>query len=155
MLTVRVSADRGCVGKPLAGYNSMRPRGGEQLSPAEQPSNRSLLLQYVLCYVLWLVIIALGYVVIVIIWRQALQSVLLAFIDETDIDARLASDAIFRFSFVLMGLGFFVMIMGGEPYLRRGVERRQLLPRFFRLATPLGIAGIVGAIVWGIAHALA
>jgi hypothetical protein len=41
--------------------------------------------------------------------------------------------------------------MAGEPYLRNGVARHQLLRRFFRLAAPVIVAAVLGLLVLAIA----
>jgi hypothetical protein len=51
---------------------------------------------------------------------------------------------------LLLGLGLFILVMAAEPYLRHGMERRQLLRRFGRLALPLVIAGALGLLLLAI-----
>jgi hypothetical protein len=41
----------------------------------------------------------------------------------------------------------FVLLMFGEPYLRRSIPRHQLLRHFATLALPLALAGLIG---WGL-----
>jgi putative copper export protein len=47
----------------------------------------------------------------------------------------------------LLGLGAFILVMAAGPYLRNGMERRQLMRRFRKLAIPLVIAGALALLV--------
>ncbi len=109
-----------------------------------EPTGRQAVLLYTACYLLWLLLIALGYLVIWIIWRTALLALLAAFLDETDVDQRMVGSFVYLLSGALMLTGLFVMIMAGEPYLRNGVRKWQLGRRFARLAVPLVILGLLG-----------
>jgi len=97
---------------------------------------------YVLCYLLYAVLIALVVIVTFVIWRRAILNTVLA------INGRHEANTILYFTgMILLGLISFVVVMGGEPYLRNGLARGQLLRRFWRLALPFLIAGVVGLVL--------
>ena len=106
--------------------------------PARKPGVRD----YVLCYTLYVALIALAYVVLFYIWRQTIVALI-----GVSIGARTQSSAAYLFPMFLMGLGMFVLIMGAEPYLRTGIPRGQLMPRFGRMAIPLAVGGVVGLLL--------
>ena len=107
---------------------------------------REKLLGYLLCYSLYVVLIALSYVVTFMIWRWALVAMIAAFMGRSD-----ANRLIYMLGMLFAGMGVFVLVMAAEPYLREGVRRRQLRRRFVRMAAPLGIAGILGLLLLGVA----
>ncbi len=104
-------------------------------------------LRYTACYLLLALLLALGYVAFAIIWRGTIIAVIAAFTDETDVDQRFTGSAIYLFGIVVLMVGFFVAVMAGEPYLRRGAERGMLVRRFARLALPLVAFGALGVLL--------
>ncbi|MDQ3854890.1 MAG: hypothetical protein M3281_00675, partial [Chloroflexota bacterium] len=112
-----------------------------------EPTGAQRILLYGACYLLWILLIVLGYVVVWVIWRSAAMSLLVGLIDETDIDQRSVGNFVYLLSIVLMAAGLFVLVMGAEPYLRDGVRKGLLLRRFTRLAAPLGGLGVLGAVM--------
>ena len=84
---------------------------------------------YVACYALYVLLVVLG-VTVLFIWPTTLVALIGAFI----------------------GLSLFALVMAGEPYLRHGVQRRQLRRRFVRLAVPLGLLTVLGVVlqIWAI-----
>ena len=118
-------------------------------------TSRQRILRYAGCYLLWLSIFLLGYVVVAIIWQSALSTLMVALIDETDVDQRYRGGAIYLFGGSLMLFGLFLLVMAGEPYLRDGVQKGLLLRRFLRLAVPLAALGVVGLVVRVVAEAVA
>ena len=117
-----------------------------------QPSRSQRALRYAACYLLLFLLLVLGYVVFAMIWRSTLMALIVAFSDETDVDARFRGGAIYLFSMVLLMLGFFIGILAGEPYLRAGAERGVLLRRFARLALPLAAIGVLGILLQALAR---
>ena len=109
------------------------------------PSKRSVLLDYLLCYALYALLIICGVVVVFVIWRNAIVAMIAAFMGRSE-----ANRIVYLGSMLLLGLGLFILVMAAEPYLRHGVERRQLLRRFGRLALPLLIAGGLGLLLLAI-----
>ena len=79
---------------------------------------------YVLCYALFAVIIALSVFVIFIIWRPAIDMLVVRYIEKT-----WAYNAYRNFGYIVMTLFGFVIVMIAEPYLRTGVAKNQLIKR--------------------------
>jgi hypothetical protein len=94
---------------------------------------------YVLCYALYAVLLALSYVVFVIWLHTSSLLIGVAMGDE-------ARSAGYGLAVLGIGIGLFGVVMIGEPYLRGGVRRGQIRQRFLRLALPLA-----GTIALGIA----
>lgn len=101
--------------------------------------------QYVLCYLLFAVIIALSIFVIFFIWRPAIDMLVVRYVEKT-----WAYNAYRNFGYIAMTLFGFVIVMIAEPYLRTGVVKNQLIKRFGKVALPLVIAGVAGLLlqVW-------
>ena len=101
---------------------------------------------YVACYALYGLLVVLG-VTVLFIWPTTLVALIGAFIGLSEANA-----LIYLLSNLLLGLSLFALVMAGEPYLRHGVQRRQLRRRFVRLAVPLGLLTVlgVGLQVWAI-----
>jgi hypothetical protein len=96
---------------------------------------------YVVCYALLVVLIALCYATFQV-WRITLQLWFISMFGQSYGDQLLYSLLI-----LLIGIVLFVLVIAGEPYLRGGVRRREVLPRFLRLAVPVGIAVAIGLII--------
>ncbi|HMO59312.1 MAG TPA: hypothetical protein PKC19_18300, partial [Roseiflexaceae bacterium] len=90
-------------------------------------------------YALYIALIALTLFVGLIIWRQALQ-----FVFYGPIDFGWWARFLYMFSVVS---GSIVMVLGiliAEPYLNTGKQRGELMQRFWRIAIPVGLFGILG-----------
>jgi hypothetical protein len=108
----------------------------------DHSADRPTTLAYVACYALYAMLIALGIVDIVLIWRRTVLALLEAFMRQNT-----ANRLIYLASMALLGLAVFILIMAAEPYLRNGVRRHDLLRRFIRLAVPLVVVGAVGILL--------
>ena len=104
-------------------------------------TRRQTLLRYLGCYAAYFVLLALGYVVVFLIWRQTLLT-LLAVAGVTR-----AFDALYMLSMILLGGGLFILVMAAEPYLRAGIATCQLRRRITRMVVPVGIAGLIGVVL--------
>ncbi len=105
-------------------------------------TGRQKVLRYLACYISYFLLLALGVVVVFMIWRRTIIVLLAAFLADSR-----WNDFLYLLSMVLLGTGLFILVMAAEPYLRTGVPRCQLLRRFTRLAVPLGLAGLLGVLV--------
>ena len=104
---------------------------------------------FVACYALYAMLIAMGYVVVFMIWRSTILTLLAAFVGLNDVNR-----FIYLLLMWLMGIGLFVLVMAAEPYMRSGIRGRQLMRRFGRLAVYLGAAGALGLILQVLAMAI-
>jgi hypothetical protein len=101
-------------------------------------SSRRNVSAYMLCYALFGVVFALS-VMIVFIWRVALVELI------TVVNGRsYANRSLYMLGMVGIGLTLFGVVVAAEAYLRFGVERRQLLRRFARVALPLAVVAAAG-----------
>ncbi len=105
---------------------------------------------YVLCYALFLVVLALCLLAFVV-WRQAIFDLLGAtYGSGYDIGKAYTDATIEQVASLLIGLILFIVVVASEPYLRGGLtlhrhlDLRQELRRFTRLALPLAVAIVVG-----------
>ena len=98
-------------------------------------------LDYVACYVLYALLLALD-IAVLLIWRVTILVLIAAFIGPSP-----ANSGIYEFSLVVLGIALFGLIIAAEPYLRNGVKQGQLLYRFARLAVPLGLFGLLGVLL--------
>ena len=103
-------------------------------------------LAYLACYALYIVLIVGGAATLFLVLRPALLALIDALLGQSR-----ANRIVYLGTITLLGLGLFVLVMAGEPYLRKGVERGQLLRRFIRLAAPVVIAAVLGLLVLAIA----
>jgi hypothetical protein len=89
--------------------------------------------KYILAYVLWVVSIALGAIVALII-RQAISGMfgiaLLNAAPEAEFSLRMQSNAADRFGVVLLGVVLLVLIVTAEHLYRTGVPQGRLLRNF-------------------------
>lgn len=106
--------------------------------PAKWPTLRG----YMACYALYIGLILPGTVVVFLIWRSAILALLAAIMPRSQ-----ANRLIYLASMAILGLCAFIVVMAAEPYLRGGMERRQLMRRFRKLAIPLVIAGALALLV--------
>ncbi len=89
-------------------------------------------LGYMVCYLLYVLLIALGTAGILVVWRETLLLVLAVFWPESEWNR-----IIYLLMVFAMGIGLLIFVLSAEYYLRAGVPRGQLLSRFARLAVPL------------------
>lgn len=106
-----------------------------------------LMLRYAVSFVLWLSTVALGYFVVWLVWRPMIGAVIAAVVGDGDVGAQNVGSVVYLFSGIAVGIGLFVMVVAGEPYLRNGVESGLLVRRFARLSLPLLALGAVGVAV--------
>jgi hypothetical protein len=104
---------------------------------------------YILCYALYALLVGLGAVVF-FVWPDAIK-LLLALLGMS----WEASRFLYVAGVTLAGLVAFAGVLAAEPYLRSGVDRHLLLPRFLRAALALGAFGLLGLVVrWTMLAAL-
>src|SRR5690349_20394527 len=109
-----------------------------------QPSAKD----YLLCYALWVVLFVLGLTAFVA-WREAIIALIQLVNPQS-----FANTAIQEVLLIFVVIGVFAVLVGSEPYLRGGVERGRLMPRFMRIATPLAVAIVLALILRFVARAL-
>lgn len=106
--------------------------------------------RYALAYLLWAITVVLA-IVALLVWRSTAFIIL----GMTPWD-RYAEHALNQFGFLFLAIVILGVIIFAENYLRSGVERNRLLPRFF-LITLVEVAAIwvahviqwIGGIVLG------
>ena len=106
---------------------------------ATKPDWRPGFRDYVACYALYLLLLALS-VLTFYLWYNAAQwlfPVLLGY------DLAVAAGLTVDLAIVLVGTSMFLLVILAEPYLRSGVQRREVRRRFLRLAAPLVVASLV------------
>jgi hypothetical protein len=94
-------------------------------------------------FALYLLLIALGLFVGLVIWRQALGVVFYEWLPVAPWVARF----LYMGTVVLGALALVAGLLVAEPYLNHGKQRGQLLRRFLRVAVPLVVAGLVGYLI--------
>lgn len=99
-----------------------------------------MLRTYLACYALYALLLVLCYLVFVI-WLQTIQLVL-PLVDENQDPG----PALLGLGAIVVGLSLYLLVLVAEPYLRGGVPKGQLRARFLRLAGPLVVIFVVGAI---------
>jgi hypothetical protein len=119
-----------------------RARGGRWTMAEIKSSKQATWVDYLVCYALYILLILGGVAALIMVVRPAILALIVALLGNSQ-----ANRIIYLASITLLGLGLFILIMAAEPYLRNGIERRQLLRRFIRIATPVIVAGILGALV--------
>jgi hypothetical protein len=103
---------------------------------------------YVLCYAFYAVLLALSYVVFVI-WSQTILLALGAFVDGPE-----QIPALWGVGLIVVGFSAYLLLLVAEPYLRGGVQKRQLQRRFLRIAGPLVAIIVVGIVIQELIRAL-
>ena len=106
------------------------------------------MLTYVLCYVLYALILALSYGVFVI-WSQTILLALGPIVDSQQLPALWGAGVL------LIGISAYGLVLVAEPYLRDGVQKRQLRRRFLRIAVPLVVTIVTGIVAQELIRALA
>src|ERR671932_2214712 len=102
---------------------------------------RNKVIDYLICYALYAVLLVLCYFVFVT-WTSLVLGLIKAFLC-----LNAANSAIYSFFLVLLGLALFILVMAAEPYLRGGIRRQRVVQRFARFAVPLGVVEIVGEVI--------
>ena len=102
---------------------------------------------YVLCYALYLILLAVSYVEFVI-WLRTSSLLVGVAIDETE------RSPVYGLAIVTIGMALFAVVMAAEPYLRGGIRRGQLWRRFARLALPLAVAIALGVAIQELIYTL-
>jgi hypothetical protein len=115
-----------------AGYSDL-PQAG---APAGPPVSA-----YLLCYVLFFVLLALS-VAVFFGWTQNIQVILAATDFRWEINR-----LVYMMGMAFVGLFLFVLVAAAEPYLRGGVAQENLARRFLRLMLVLGGFWLVGFVV--------
>lgn len=108
-----------------------------------------MLPRYVACYALYLTLLPLSYGVFVV-WSQTILLALGVTVEEAQ-----ARPFYLGVGLLAVVIGLFFLVLGAEPYLRNGVARKQLRTRFLRLAVPLLVAMVVGAIAQDLLRVIA
>ncbi len=98
---------------------------------------------YVIIYVLYGVLIVLASVVAFVIWPPVIVAVTLVLTNNSMWVHR----GVYPFAMVLIGMGWLALVVTAEGYLRNGMERQELRPRFRRLALPLALLGALGLLL--------
>lgn len=127
----------------------MSVAGAHGGAPLPDPRSWSLMLAYVICYVLYALILVLSYGVFVI-WSQTILLGLGAFVDGPQV-----VPALWGAGVLVLGISAFLLVLIAEPYLRDGVQKRQLRRRFLRIAGPLVGTMLVGVVAQELIRALA
>ena len=108
-------------------------------------TRRRKLGNYVVVYVLFALLLVLCFFVFAI-WQETVVLLIAAFM-QTNV----TNGAVYSFSVALLGIFLFILAMAAEPYLRGGLRRRQVLPRFARLAVPLAVVAVLGLLLRALA----
>ena len=94
---------------------------------------------YLVCYLLYTLLLVLGFVGILMVWRHTVLLLLAVLMPQSD-----WGNFIYLCTVVLLGFGLFIFVLVAEHYLRSGVPRGQMPGRFIRLAVPLVLLTAVG-----------
>lgn len=121
---------------------------GQMLPPLPRRPWRQSVAPYLACYAGFAVLLGLEYGVFAI-WRWTLLDLLGAVVSAGEWDL-----ALYGFSLVLLVLAMLLFAMVAEPYLREGVDRRQLRERFARLALILLLFSGMGVLLTWLTTAL-
>ncbi len=111
-------------------------------SPASWRKYKPRFREYVVCYLLWAVLLVMGYVTVFMVWRQAIVYVLSATMQDS-----YSNRFLYMMSMILLSVGLFIGVFVSEVYLRNGIGCRQLRRRFLSMAAPLAIACIGGLLL--------
>src|SRR5262245_57393003 len=102
-------------------------------------------LEYLACYALYILLVVGSAATLFLVLRPALLALIVALLGQSRVNR-----IVYLGGITLLGGGLFILVMAAEPYLRNGVERRQLLRRFFRIGTPVIVAAVLGLLVLAI-----
>ncbi len=96
--------------------------------------------EYAGCYALYLVIVALS-VATMYGWLLAIQWLFPIILGW---DLMMANAFAVGLTLLLVGIALFSLVLLAEPYLRAGIQRREIRRRFARVAIPLVAVGVLG-----------
>jgi hypothetical protein len=116
----------------------MESAAGHDVLPASGVPAGPPIRAYVLCYALFFLILLLS-VAVFFDWTQNLRVLLAA----ADLRWEL-NRLLYMLGMAFIGFSMFILVAAAEPYLRRGVERRNLAHRFLRLMLVVGGFWLVG-----------
>ncbi len=91
---------------------------------------------------LWLLVLALAAVVIYVIWLRAFFEIYYVWLSLGD-----AARLVYELTIIILTIGVVAWIAVGESYLAAGAREHRLLRRFWCVAAPLLIAGVIGLII--------
>lgn len=95
--------------------------------------------RYIACYALFFLFLALVYLSLFVVWGQTFYNMILLY------SSRPEARTLWQFLRILvLGFSSFLIVMGGEPYLRNGMQRGLLLKRFLRLAIIFIVVAALG-----------
>lgn len=103
---------------------------------------------YAVCYVLWLVIVAIS-VAALFVFRETAVPLLSLIVGPTP-----WAQAIILLGTMVSGIVLVVVALGAEPFLRYGVERGQLMRNFVLLALPLMLVCGAGLLIQWLASSV-
>lgn len=114
--------------------------GYGDLAPVERKANPPLS-AYVVCYLLFFGLLAAS-VAIFFSWTVTIKVLLAVFGLRWEVN-----NLIYLFGMAVIGLILFILVAAAEPYLRGGVERKELARRALRMGLALGAVWLVGVII--------
>jgi len=103
---------------------------------------------YAVCYVLWLVIVAIS-VAALFVFRETVVPLLSLIVGPTP-----WAQAIILLGTMVSGIVLVVVALGAEPFLRYGMERGQLMRNFVLLALPLVLVCGAGLLIQWLASSV-
>ncbi len=86
---------------------------------------------YAACYALWGIVLVLALISLEL-WRETILDLVIRHVDDLS-----SQTSTYDVLIVVLGLGLTALTIFAEPYLRGGIRRRRLLPRFGHVAVPL------------------
>jgi hypothetical protein len=111
------------------------------VNPARRSRPKPSFLAFTGCYAVYVLVIALSVVDFLIV-RAAAGAIAGYLVRDITLNQLIYAAPQFVFGLVL-----FALVIGGEPYLRNGVQKGALIGRGLRLIVPLVILGVVGIVV--------
>ncbi len=109
--------------------------------PKPPPFTKREYLSYVACYILYFCLVAVS-IASYFLWPPAILALIVAFADPSDFQRPLYAAGNFLIVLILFGL-----LIAAEPYLRAGVQRRQLWRRFAHVLAALGGIALLALLV--------
>lgn len=108
----------------------------------DYPSNEQRWTRHAAVWGLWLVLLALAFVVLYIIWMRAFFEIYYVWLS-----LGMASRLYYEVTIVGLTFPYVGLIVVGEPYLAAGARQQRLVRRFLNIAVPLLVAGVIGLIL--------
>ena len=112
------------------------------MSETRRAPRRLTVQDYLICYTLYAVLIALGFVVAFVIWPPAIVAATIAVTNSMWVHR-----GVYPWSMILLGMGWLVLVMTAGSYLTNGMARHRLWPRFARLAISLVLLAALGLLL--------